>query len=167
MKVRIADITEDSVVDGPGLRTVVWFAGCNHKCPECHNPNLWDFNSGNEVDTDDVIEKIKDSKRITFSGGDPLYQLEALDEIVGKLNHDKDIWIYTGFLLNEFNEMLATTKYLQNRDFVVKCGPYIKTLRDASKLYRGSSNQRIYKYIAGTSTIKDISNEIDGGDSIE
>ena len=96
-----------------------------------------------------------------------MYQLEALDELVGKIGCTKDIWIYTGFLLNEVTTMLATTKYLQNRNFVIKCGPYIKTYRDISCLFRGSSNQRIYKYIAGTSTIKDVSDIIDSGGDID
>ena len=154
MKARILDITEDSVVDGLGLRTVVWFAGCKHHCPECHNPETWSFDGGYDIEVDELADKLKDCKRITFSGGDPLYQLE-------------DIWIYTGFLLNEVTTMLATTKYLQNRNFVIKCGPYIKTYRDISCLFRGSSNQRIYKYIAGTSTIKDVSDIIDSGGDID
>lgn len=162
MQVRIADITHDSVVDGPGLRTVVWFSGCKHNCPECHNKELQDFNAGYSIEISELTEKLKGTRRITFSGGDPLYQLDALDEIVGLLDPGVDIWIYTGSLLQEVSSMLSGTRYLQHRDFTVKCGPYIKALRDTSTLYRGSNNQRIYYYHGGS--FEDISEKIDRGD---
>lgn len=162
MKARVADFTYDSVVDGPGLRTVVWFSGCKHKCPDCHNKQLWDFNTGYDIEVKDLADRLKDSKRLTFSGGDPMFQLEALDELVGLLDPNKDIWIYTGYTLQNIDVKIADTKYLKDRNFTIKCGPFVKSLMSRNCLYRGSSNQRIYKYSNGEYV--DISDGVDRGE---
>ena len=75
----IVDILEDTVVDGPGLRTSIYSAGCPHCCPGCHNPESWDIEQGKVVSLDYIMSVIKSSDfaDVTFSGGDPLYQPEA------------------------------------------------------------------------------------------
>ena len=81
MQIRLAsDLQTDSVVDGTGIRTVIWTQGCAHHCPGCHNPETWSFDDGELVDVEDVIERINELEGqdgITFSGGDPFYQPEA------------------------------------------------------------------------------------------
>lgn len=85
MKIRLSsDITFDSIVDGPGLRAVIWTQGCVHNCIGCHNPQTHNLYDGYEVDTTDIIDKIKHLKLqrgITLSGGEPFLQPEALEEI--------------------------------------------------------------------------------------
>lgn len=82
MKIRLAaDLQPDSVVDGEGIRTVIWTQGCPHKCRGCHNPSTHDFEDGLLVDVEEVkkeLAKIKYQNGITFSGGDPLCQPEAV-----------------------------------------------------------------------------------------
>lgn len=159
MKVQLADITFDSCVDGPGLRTVVWFSGCSHRCPECHNERLQDFNYGYSLDVKELADTLMDSKRITFSGGDPLFQLKALDELIGKLD-DKDIWIYTGFDIKDVKKMILEMPNIRTIEFTMKCGKFVSNLKDSNCKFRGSSNQRIYHYNNGIFT--DISDKIDG-----
>ena len=102
MKVRLAgNIQSDSIVDGSGIRTVVWFQGCKHHCKECHNPETWNPNGGFEVDLEDIKEQIKNLKYqtgITLSGGDPFFQPEAALEIA-KFAHSIGLNVcgYTGF----------------------------------------------------------------------
>jgi len=141
MKVKLAAITYDSIVDGPGIRTVIWFQGCHHKCPGCHNPQTHDFNGGYEEDVDNIIEicntqLLQDG--VTISGGDPFYQPEALEYLISNIN--TNIWVYTGFnyeyLLNKYKNIL---QYID----VLVDGPYIESLRDLTLLFRGSSNQRL------------------------
>ena len=162
MKIRVIDITEDSVVDGPGLRTVVWCSGCQHHCKGCHNPETWDFTKGNDIEVNELAEKLNQYKRVTFSGGDPMYQSEAVDELIGLLKPEIDIWIYTGFNLSDFNKIFGKMPNLQSRSFVVKCGPFVENLKDPKCLFRGSSNQRIYQWYAKTNVFDDISDMIDG-----
>ena len=94
-----ADLQSDSIVDGPGLRTVIWTQGCAHKCFGCQNPQTWDFNGGALVPLDMVYEAIDEleyQSGITFSGGDPMYQPYACCEIA-KYCKEKgyNIWVYT------------------------------------------------------------------------
>ena len=102
MKIRLAaDLQADSIVDGEGIRTVVWTQGCPHACKGCHNPQTHDFDGGVEVDVEEVIEALKEIKHqdgITLSGGDPVCQSEACYEI-SKAAHEMglNVWCYTGF----------------------------------------------------------------------
>ena len=86
MKIRLATYLEpDSIVDGEGIRTVVWTQGCSHNCEGCHNPSTHDFKGGFEVDIDEIINdlnKIEFQRGITFSGGDPMFQAEACNSII-------------------------------------------------------------------------------------
>ena len=101
MKIRILDILEETMADGPGFRTSIYCAGCAHHCPGCHNPQSWDFNGGREVSVEELLEVIKadEFSNVTFSGGDPLYQVEAFTELARRIKEEtgKNIWCYTGF----------------------------------------------------------------------
>jgi len=145
MPLRVIKIVEGTSVDGPGLRTSVYFAGCKHHCTGCHNPQSWDFNAGRDMTPEQIMEVIRfNGFNVTFSGGDPFYQ--PLDELVTLARMIREaglcIWAYTGFL---FEELISEQKYSQLLDLIdtVVDGPYIDALRDTSLHFRGSSNQRI------------------------
>ena len=134
------------MVDGPGLRTSIYFQGCKHGCKGCHNQQTWDVNGGYEVTTDYLFDLIVDDEfsDVTFSGGDPFYQVEAITELARKIKEetDKTIWCYTGFSFEEIIANPKLSKALPYIDTIVD-GPYIDELRDTSLPFRGSSNQRI------------------------
>lgn len=141
---RVIDIIDGTSVDGPGLRTSIYFAGCDHRCPGCHNPSTWDFNAGHDMTVDQLIDRIIDNDfNVTFSGGDPLYQHEALTELAHRIKSvGKTIWCYTGFI---YEDLLADEKYTELLSLidVLVDGPYIQALRDPDLPFRGSSNQRL------------------------
>ena len=146
MKIRILDILEETMADGPGFRTSVYCAGCAHHCPGCHNPQSWDFNGGREVPIEEILEVIKadEFSNVTFSGGDPLYQVEAFTELARRIKEEtgKNIWCYTGFT---YEEILADGRLSQILPYIdtLVDGPFIDELRDPDLHFRGSSNQRI------------------------
>ena len=145
-----ADLQSDSIVDGPGLRTVIWTQGCAHHCKGCQNPQTWDFNGGGLVSVDDVLEAIDELEYqtgITFSGGDPMYQVEACDRIAAYCK-DKgyNIWVYTGFTYEEVLKLSEKNPtymdFLKKIDVLVD-GRFILEQRDLNLLFRGSKNQRL------------------------
>lgn len=152
MKIRLASpITRDSIVDGPGLRAVLWTQGCIHNCKGCHNPQTHDLLGGFEIDTDEIskeIENLKLHKGITLSGGEPFLQSEALIEIA-KVCKTKglDVWAYTGYTFEELIDK-KNPSYFNNLNLlkhidVLVDGKFIEDKRDISLIFRGSSNQRI------------------------
>ena len=147
---RIAGFVEESIVDGPGFRIVIFFQGCAHHCYGCHNPETWDFEGGKEVSFD-LIKKIIDDNPyadgITLSGGDPLYQIDASTEIAEYAkSKGLDVILYIGFLFEEVLEMTKANQRLKdllnNVDTLID-GPFILEQRHLSLKFRGSSNQRI------------------------
>lgn len=141
---RVLDIVAGTSVDGPGLRTSVYFAGCGHHCEGCHNPQSWDFDGGSLMSVDEIMKIIVENDfNVTFSGGDPVYQLDELIELAARIREKGyTIWLYTGFLYEELVRMEGAQKLMCNIEAVVD-GPYIAALRDTSLHFRGSSNQRI------------------------
>lgn len=109
MKVRLAsDIESDSILDGEGIRAVIWMQGCLHNCLGCHNPETHSLNGGMEFDIKDIkdkIDKLENQDGVTLSGGDPLFQIEASIEIA-KYCKEKNlnIWCYTGYTFEELIE---------------------------------------------------------------
>ena len=142
----LSGIVGDSIVDGPGIRTTVFAQGCPHHCPGCHNPQSWDFQGGREVSVDEILEVIKadEFSNVTFSGGDPLYQVEAFTELARRIKGEtgKNIWCYTGFT---YEEILADERLRQILPYIdtLVDGPFVESLRDPDLHFRGSSNQRI------------------------
>ena len=145
-KIRILDILEETMADGPGLRTSIYCAGCAHHCHGCHNPQSWDFKGGYEVTVDELLEVIKADEfaNVTFSGGDPFYQVEAFTELARRIKEEtgKTIWCYTGFTYEEIQADPRLSQMLPYLDVLVD-GPYVEALRDTDLRFRGSSNQRI------------------------
>ena len=146
MELRIIDIIEDTTVDGPGFRTSIYCAGCQHQCPGCHNPQSWDINAGSLMSVEDILKVVMDDPfaDVTFSGGDPMYQTEGFTELAQaiKLNSEKTIWCYTGFTFEALIRQPRTRALLQYIDVLVD-GPYVEALRNEDLLYCGSSNQRL------------------------
>lgn len=144
MKIRILDIVRGTTVDGPGFRTSIYFAGCRHKCPGCHNPQSWDFDAGQDMDIDEIMDIVREEDfNVTFSGGDPLYHPDEVVELSRRivLEHH-NVWLYTGFTVEQIlddDKLRCALRYI---DTVVD-GPFIEALRDPDLTFRGSSNQRI------------------------
>lgn len=143
---RIIKIVEGTSVDGPGLRTSIYFAGCAHACPGCHNPQTWDFASGENIAIEDVIKTVLyNGFDVTFTGGDPFYQAEAIVPLAKTIRDaGLGIWSYTGFT---FEQLLASDdkdmhELLRLTDVLVD-GPFVQSLRDTTLLFRGSANQRL------------------------
>lgn len=152
MKLRLAsDLTYDSIVDGPGLRMVIWTQGCIHDCYKCHNPQTHKLDGGIIVDTDYIIkemENLKLHRGITLSGGEPFLQPKALSLIAKSAQLENlDVWCYTGFkfewLINRENPLyMYNMNLLQYIDILVD-GKFIYEQKDIGLRFRGSSNQRI------------------------
>ena len=148
---RFVAITQADVNNGNGCRTTLWCAGCNHHCPGCHNSWTWDYNQGKKwADIKDRLYKNLSKpyiKGLTLSGGDPLDQspgdLKDLIYILSTIRKDfpdKDIWLYTGYVYEDLNDLQR--KVLENVDVLID-GPYIQEQRDITLPFRGSKNQRI------------------------
>lgn len=150
MEIRIAGTVEDSIVDGPGLRFVVFTQGCPHHCDGCHNPETHDFAGGRVTTTDALFEQCMENplcSGVTFSGGEPFCQAEALYELGSRFKSaGKHLMCYSGWT---FEELLAKAqreesvgKLLSIADVLVD-GKFDISKRSLSLQYRGSSNQRL------------------------
>ena len=146
---RLSGITSESLVDGPGLRYVIFTQGCLHGCPHCHNQQSWDVNGGKEYTVKQIIRFVKQQKKtkrgVTFSGGEPFLQAEELAQ-VALAAHQRgwDVVTYTGFT---YEELIADNNdgvkaLLAETDILID-GKYIHKLRSVKLQFRGSSNQRI------------------------
>ena len=145
-----ADLQSDSIVDGPGLRAVLWTQGCAHHCKGCQNPQTWDFNGGGLIPLEVVYEAIDELEcqtGLTFSGGDPMFQPDACNKIAEYARKKGlNIWVYTGFTFEKILEMSETKpiykEFLSKIDVLVD-GPFKIEERDLNLLFRGSRNQRL------------------------
>jgi len=142
----IVRIVEGTSVDGPGLRTSIYFAGCHHHCPGCHNQQTWDFNAGTPMTVEEVMKTvIYNDFNVTFSGGDPMYSAEAILPLARKIKEaGYTIWCYTGFTFEELTEhgTEPIRELLKFVDVLVD-GPFIEAQRDTTLIFRGSANQRL------------------------
>ena len=141
---RVVSILEGTTVDGPGFRTSIYFAGCDHHCPGCHNPSTWDHEAGSDMSIAEIMERINDADcNVTFSGGDPMLQAEALLPLAEAIRRQgKTIWCYTGYTYEQVLHNKSMSRLLPYLEVLVD-GPFIESLRDTSLLFRGSSNQRL------------------------
>lgn len=141
---RVLEIIDGTIVDGPGLRTSIYFAGCAHKCPGCHNPESWDFAGGRIMTVDEIMARVEENGfDVTFTGGDPLYQIDPLIELASAVTAAGfKLWCYTGFTAGEICSSESMRRLIPYLDALVD-GPFVQSLRDISLRFRGSSNQRI------------------------
>lgn len=149
MKLRIAGTENDSIVDGPGLRFTIFTQGCPHHCPGCHNPQTHDFNGGKDVDTAELLEKIRSNPLldgVTFSGGEPFCQAKPLAAL-GRALREMGLHIisYTGFTYEQLqaaaNEENGYAALLSVCDYLVD-GRFEEDKKSYLLHFRGSSNQR-------------------------
>lgn len=142
----IIDIIEDTTVDGPGFRTAIYAAGCPNQCPGCHNPESWNIEKGQQVSTEEILDKVlaDDFANVTFSGGDPMFQPEGFTKLAQAIKEKsrKNIWCYTGYSFENILKNPRQAQLLQHIDVLVD-GKYLQDLRDEGLLFRGSSNQRL------------------------
>ncbi len=146
MKIVINSIDySGSIVDGPGIRTVLFVQGCKRKCEDCHNPRTWDIDKGKEFDIEDIVEDLRKkclNKKLTISGGEPLLQYPMILELVKSLE-DFNIILYTSFEFDEVpKEILLYLDY-------IKVGRYIKEQRSTIIPFMGSNNQKFIELRGG------------------
>ena len=147
MRIRLAGLVNDSIVDGPGLRLAVFTQGCPHHCPECHNPQSHDPEGGEWHDTEVLAALAAENillDGITLTGGDPFVQSEACADLARRAhNAGLNVWCYTGYV---FEELLTGKQewraLLENVD-VLGDGPFLRAQKTLDKRFRGSANQRI------------------------
>ncbi len=147
MIVRLAaDIQPDSILDGSGIRTVIWFQGCLHNCKGCQNPETHDMNGGMVVDIDEIKMKLKNLKYqsgITLSGGDPFFQPEAALEIAKFAKSiGLNVWAYTGFTYEALLSDKSRLDLLKYVDVLVD-GKFMIDKKSLNCKFRGSTNQRL------------------------
>ena len=143
--IRILGIKYGTSVDGIGLRTSLYCAGCENHCPGCHNPQSWDENGGEAISVDELYNRIVEADmNVTFTGGDPMFHPEGFIALAGLITRhtNKTIWCYTGY---RFEELLShpTRRQLVELCDVIVDGRYVESERDLSLHFRGSRNQRI------------------------
>ena len=151
MKIRLASpvLMPDSIVDGEGIRAVLWTQGCLHKCPGCQNPQTHSFDDGFLIDIEEVKEQIdalEGQDGITFSGGDPFYNPEAFLLFVKRVKKETglNIWCYTGYTYEEIQANPRLKAVLDYIDVLVD-GRFEQALFSPYLEFRGSSNQRILR----------------------
>lgn len=144
--IKYADIVNNSVVDGIGIRVTAFLQGCPFSCKDCHNPALQPTEGGKEISERDFVELLTREitpvhKGITFSGGDPFLQGDALDEVISMIREkvpSLDVWVYTGYTFEELRYLPIIKKI----DVLVD-GQFECEKKDLNLAFRGSSNQRI------------------------
>ena len=169
---RIYGFSPESIVDGPGIRVVVFVQGCDNACESCHNPESWDISGGNEYTVREIVQKVKNAysvksqsgalsgafpklkkkgrasrkiQGLTFSGGEPFMQAAALAQVARAVKPlGLDITTYTGYVYEDLVKRNdADIQDLLNiTDYLID-GPYIHSQRDIGLKFRGSTNQRI------------------------
>lgn len=147
---RLAGLQPESIVDGPGIRFTVYFQGCSHRCPGCHNPETHDAAGGSLVQLDQLLAQIKSSRAIggvTFSGGEPFEQTPAAAALAAEVARlGLDLVIYSGYT---FEELIIKSKSDQSTGYLLQAGrllvdgPFVQAEKDLNLAYRGSRNQRL------------------------
>lgn len=149
MLIRIAGITQDSIVDGPGLRLAVFVQGCPHDCDGCHNPQTHRFDGGRLIDTSEIVAMMDGNPLlvgITLTGGEPFCQPDACIELAkAARERGLSVWIYTGYTYKHIvtDTRNAVMRRLLTLADVLVDGPYIEELRTLDAPWRGSRNQRL------------------------
>lgn len=149
-KIRLAGVVKESIVDGPGIRFVIFSQGCPHRCKGCHNPHTFDVNGGYDSDTEDILNEIKKNplvSGVTFSGGEPFLQAKSFSELAKKARSvGLNVMSYTGYLfediINNWAQKPEWKEFIENIDILVD-GPFDINKKNLLLKFRGSENQRI------------------------
>lgn len=143
---RVAGIIEESIVDGPGLRFVLFLQGCRLHCPGCQNPHTWDFEGGSLVSSEEILHRIQSNPLIhgvTFSGGEPFEQAERLLPLAQELKkRGYHLMSFTGYTLEQLLQKPECLPLLELLDLMVD-GPFLEAEKSLDLRFRGSRNQRI------------------------
>lgn len=145
MELRVLRVVEGTSVDGPGLRTSVYVAGCPHHCPGCHNPQSWDPLGGTAMSVDALLHQIAGNEApLTLTGGDPLAQPEAVLELARRAKRELglNIWCYTGYTWPQVAGRTDLARIMHYIDVLVD-SPFVLAERDTTLRFRGSRNQRL------------------------
>ncbi|GAA0064253.1 anaerobic ribonucleoside-triphosphate reductase activating protein [Clostridium sp. CTA-1] len=148
---QVAGFLDNSLVNGVGLRSVIFVSGCKHNCEGCQNKEMQSFCYGDNISLKDILKRIESNmpliKGITFSGGEPLEHIEELGILAEKIkNLGLNIWCYTGYTFEYIKkEMVQNPELnkLMNLVDVLVDGKYDESKKDGILKYRGSFNQRI------------------------
>lgn len=145
--VRLASpLQQDSIVDGPGIRCVLWTQGCPHACVGCHNPQTHAIEAGIQVSVSEILGQLKEMRLqngITFSGGEPFLQTDALVDIADYAKElNWNIWAYSGFTFEEILKNDHMKNLLVKLDILVD-GTFVQEQKDYRLKFKGSKNQRI------------------------
>ena len=144
MQIRIAGLVPESFVDGDGIRFAIFMQGCRRNCAGCHNPETHALDGGRLIDTEEILAAVKKNPLldgITLTGGEPLLQVDAANEIARVVKSlGLNVWCYTGYTFEELPT--SAQPLLENVDVLID-GEFIERLRDLELQFRGSSNQRI------------------------
>ena len=143
----LSGIVQDSIVDGPGIRTTLFCQGCPHHCPGCHNPETWDFGCGTDVPVEDLVEVVKSNplcRGVTFSGGEPFAQAEGFAKLAKLLKAEGyEVASYSGYTFEALLKGSAAQKELLASIDILIDGPFVMAERSLEIAFRGSRNQRI------------------------
>jgi anaerobic ribonucleoside-triphosphate reductase activating protein len=149
---RIAGFDDESVVDGPGIRLVIFAQGCPHHCPGCHNQETWDPDGGWEISEEEIIGRINQGKLlrgVTFSGGEPFAQAAEFASLAARISaKGLDIVTYSGYTFEELlkgSEADADMRRLLELTDLLVDGPFLMEQRDIGLTFRGSLNQRLIR----------------------
>ena len=144
---RLSGIVEESIVDGPGLRLVIFTQGCPHHCKGCHNPQTHSFDGGFQFSAEAVLDRLHNNPLlagVTFSGGEPFEQPQALCAVAeGVHGMGKDVVTFTGYTYENLLRRSDpwTDRLLEYTDLLID-GPYVEAQRNLELRFRGSANQR-------------------------
>lgn len=147
------------MLNGEGLRVVLWLSGCSHHCEDCHNPITWNPNDGLEFDVtamDEILTELNHSyiSGLTLSGGDPLFKgnltgvYNLIKDIRNKFGDSKTIWLYSGYTIEDILENQHDPDFIMRKSIIDMCDVYIdgkfeKELADVKYEYAGSTNQKV------------------------
>ncbi len=143
--IQLLDIKYGTSVDGVGLRTSIYCAGCENACQGCHNPQSWDESGGEAVSVEELFERVVEADmNVTFTGGDPMLHPEGFTALAQMIKErtNKTIWCYTGYLFEVLMQSPRHRALIELCDVVVD-GRFVLAERDLSLRFRGSRNQRI------------------------
>jgi len=154
-------LEHDNIVNGDGLRAVLWTQGCPNGCIGCQNPETWDYNAGTLISIDEVMQQLSQFKGqtgLTFCGGEPFVQAKACREIAERVRKEFgwDVWSFSGFTYEVIREYGGDPwEFLKSLDVLID-GPFILKQRDLSLRFRGSKNQRLLHLKPGAGEIVSI-----------